>query len=270
MSVAKNVVITGSTRGIGYGLADAFLARGCRVVISGREQPRVDEAVQSLDRAHGPERIAGQVCDMTRFEQVQALWDAARQRLGSIDIWINNAGRSNLLAPFWELDPQQIQAVVETNLTGSMYGARVALAGLRAQGHGSLYNMEGFGSRGKRKQPGLTLYGATKAAIAFLTDSLVEETRGSNVLVGSILPGMVVTDMLLNQRSGDPADWERSKRAFNILADKVETVAPWIVERVLENETKRQHGLRIARLNGMKVMWRFLSAPFTKRNVIDG
>ena len=269
MSAIKNIVITGSTRGIGYGLADVFLARGCRVVISGRDAQRVEEAVQALARLHGPERVAGQACDMTIFAQVQALWNFAKQRLGTVDIWINNAGRANTLTPFWELDPATIQAVVETNLTGSMYGAKVALSGLRAQGHGSLYNMEGYGSRGKRKQPGLTLYGSTKAGIAFMNDSLVEETRGSSVLVGSILPGMVVTDMLLNQRSGDPADWERSKRAFNILADKVETVAPWIVERILANEIKRQHGLRIAYLTGMKVMWRFFSAPFTKRSIID-
>lgn len=269
MSETKNIVITGSTRGIGYGLAEAFLARGCRVLISGREPQRVQEAVQALRHTHGPERVFGQACDMTRFEQVQALWNFAKEKLGSIDIWINNAGRGNTLTPFWEQDPALMQAVVETNVTGSMYGAKVAIAGMRAQGHGSLYNMEGYGSRGKRMQPGLTLYGASKAAIAFLNDSLVEETRGSSVLVGSISPGMVVTDMLLNQRSGDPADWERSKRAFNILADKVETVAPWLVERILENEVKRQHGLRIARLSGMKVMWRFLSAPFTKRKLID-
>ena len=72
--------------------------------------------------------------------------------------------------------------------------------------------------------------------------------------------------MLLNQRSGDPADWERSKRAFNILADRVETVTPWLADQVLAND---RPGKRIAWLNGLKVMWRFLAAPFQKRNVID-
>lgn len=269
MSTPKNIVITGGTRGLGYGLADAFLKSGCRVVISGRSQSSVDQAVQSLAQQHSAGQVFGVVCDMTLYAQVQALWDSAQQNLGSIDIWINNAGQSNTLTPFWELDPALIQAVVETNVTGSMYGAKVALTGLRAQGHGSLYNMEGFGSRGNRKQNGLTLYGTTKAAIAFLTDSLVAETRGSEVLVGSLSPGMVVTDMLLNQRSGDPADWERAKRAFNILAERVETVSPWLVMRVLANEHERKHGIRIARLTGLKIMWRLLSAPFIKRKVID-
>ncbi len=114
--------------------------------------------------------------------------------------------------------------------------------------------------------PGLALYGTTKAALAFLDTSLIEEVKGKPVQVGSLMPGMVMTDMLLNQRSGDPADWERSKRAFNILADKVETVTPWLVDQILKNE---QNGARIAWLNGMKIMGRFLTAPFTKRNVVD-
>lgn len=264
----KTIVITGSTRGIGYGMAEAFLARGCQVMVSGRNLEGVQQAVQSLSGQYG-QNVFGAACDVTGFDQVQALWNSACQHMGRVDIWINNAGRANLLAPFWELAPDTIQSVVETNVTGSMYGARVALAGMREQGGGSLYNMEGFGSRGSRTKNGLTLYGATKASIAFLTDSLVEETRGSPVLVGSLSPGMVVTDLLLDQRSGDPADWDRAKRAFNILAERVETIAPWLVERVLANETTRKHGIRIARLNGMTVMWRFLTAPLTKRKVLD-
>lgn len=264
----KSIVITGSTRGIGYGMAEAFLARGCQVMISGRSPKGVQHAVQALE-AHYGQRVSGTACDVTDFAQVQALWQSARQQMGRVDIWINNAGRAHMLTPFWEFEPGIIQSIVETNITGSMYGARVALAGMRVQGGGSLYNMEGFGSRGRRTKNGLTAYGATKAAIAFLTDSLVAETRGSPVLVGSLSPGMVVTDLLLDQRGGDPADWERAKRAFNILAEHVEIIAPWLVERVLANETARKHGIRIARLNGMKVMWRFLSAPLTRRKVID-
>ena len=157
-------------------------------------------------------------------------------------------------------------AVIQTNVIGTMYGSKVAIQGMLKQGHGSLYNMEGYGSRGNRITPGLTLYGTSKAALAFLDRSLAVDLEGKPIILGSILPGMVVTDLLLNQRAGDPADWERAKKAFNILADKVETVAPWIVEQVLKNE---KHGVQISWLNGVKVMGRFLAAPFTKRSVID-
>ncbi|NLG98672.1 MAG: SDR family oxidoreductase [Chloroflexi bacterium] len=149
----KTIVITGSTRGIGYGLADAFLMHGERVVISGRKQETVDQALRQLSQKHGPERAAGFACDVTDYAQVQALWDSAAARFGTIDIWINNAGQSNILTPFWELDPAQMRDVVQTNILGMMYGSKVALRGMLQQGFGSLYNMEGFGSRSGRKLP---------------------------------------------------------------------------------------------------------------------
>jgi NAD(P)-dependent dehydrogenase (short-subunit alcohol dehydrogenase family) len=265
--LTKNIVITGSTRGIGYGLADAFLARGCKVMLSGRQQAVVNQAVAALSQKHGAEQVAGQVCDVTDYTQVQALWDAAARRFGGIDIWVNNAGIANVLTPFWELDPQQMESVVKTNILGTMYGCSVALREMLKKGSGAVYNMEGFGSRNKRKLPGLTLYGTTKAATAFLDDSLTEELQGKPILFGSLSPGMVVTDMLLNQRKGgDPADWERSQRVFNILADRVETVTPWLVEQILANQ---KIGARFNWLTSAKAAWRFLSAPFHKRKVID-
>ena len=69
----KIVVITGSTRGIGYGLADAFLELGCAVTLSGRSIERVEAAVNQLAGKYGAERVLGQPCDVTRFEEVQAL-----------------------------------------------------------------------------------------------------------------------------------------------------------------------------------------------------
>ncbi|RPJ46291.1 MAG: SDR family oxidoreductase, partial [Chloroflexi bacterium] len=205
----NSIVITGSTRGIGFGLADAFLARGCQVMISGRGATTVDQAVAELGKKHVAANIAGQPCDVSIYDQVQALWDAAAVRFGKIDIWINNAGAGNTLTPFWDLDPEKMQQVVNTNILGAMYGCKVALTGMLAQGFGSLYNMEGYGSRNTgRIVKGLALYGTTKAALAFLDSALIEEVKNKPILVGRLLPGMVVTDLLLNQRSGDPADWE--------------------------------------------------------------
>jgi NAD(P)-dependent dehydrogenase (short-subunit alcohol dehydrogenase family) len=262
----KTIVITGSTRGLGYGLAESFLARGCQVVISGRSQEAVEQSAAVLAKKHSDGSAFGHPCDVTDYAQVENLWSAAAARFGHVDIWINNAGIATTLTPFWELAPQQLRQVVNTNMTGTLNGCSVAVREMLKQGFGSVYIMEGFGSRGGRKLPGLTLYGASKAALGFLSDSLAKELEGKPVLVGSLSPGMVVTDMLLNQRSGRPADWERSKRAFNILADRVETVSPWLVEQILTNQ---KNGRRIAWLTGSKIMLRFLTAPFTRRNVID-
>ena len=262
----KIVVITGSTRGIGLGMANAFLAQGCAVVVSGRSVSAAEKAAAELAARHDPARISGFACDVTRFEQVQSLWEAAVRRFGRVDIWINNAGIANPQMEFWTHPPEQVRSVVETNLVGAMYGSIVAVRGFQAQGSGSLYNMEGLGSGGGRKVKGLALYASTKAGLSYFNESLIEETRGSTVLVGRLRPGMVVTDLLTAQYEGRPQDWERAKRVFNILADRVENVAPWLVQKVLANT---RHGALFSYLGGAKVLSRFLLAPFSKRKVID-
>jgi len=84
----KTVVITGSTRGIGHGLAVEFLKRGCAVVISGRNKSVVDKEAQQLAQTYGRDRVAGIPCEVTDLGQVQALWDGAKKIFGHVDIWI--------------------------------------------------------------------------------------------------------------------------------------------------------------------------------------
>ena len=259
----KNIVITGSTRGIGYGLAEAFLRQGCAVAISGRTETSVHRATTALAAGYDSAQIFGHACDVTRFEQVQSLWEAAQSEFGRIDIWINNAGLGNPQLDFWKHPPEQLANVVQTNLLGTMYGSKVAITGLLAQTGGALYNMEGLGSNGRRVT-GLTLYGTTKYGLRYLNEGLVEETRGTPVLVGTLSPGMVVTDLLTGQYQGRTEDWERAKRIFNILADRVETVCPWLAGQVLAN---KKHGTRITWLTRPKIITRFLMSPFRKRNL---
>jgi NAD(P)-dependent dehydrogenase (short-subunit alcohol dehydrogenase family) len=259
----KIIVITGSTRGIGYGLANAFLAQGCAVTVSGRTEQSIERAVANLSRTHESERVLGHTCDVTQFGQVRSLWDAARNRFGKVDIWINNAGIAHPQIRFWEFTPETLRAVVETNLVGAINGAHVALNGMLAQGFGSLYNMEGFGSDG-RKMLGLTAYGTTKYGLAYLTDALVKEAAGTGLIVGALRPGMVATELLSGQFEGRPEEWERAKPIFNILADPVEAVAPWLVRKVLAN---KQSGARFTWLTRPKLIARFLTAPFSKRDV---
>lgn len=261
----KVVVITGSTRGIGFGMAEEFLLRGCRVVVSGRSQASVDQALQLLQSRHPDAQILGQPCDVQDPVQIEALWAAAHAAFGQVDIWVNNAGVSNKMVSTWEQTPEEIARVIDTNVRGVMYGCRTALRGMLAQGFGALYNMEGLGSDGRRV-PGLNLYGTTKYAVRYFTEGLIEETRGTPVLVGELSPGMVATDMLTGEAARRRPDWDRQKSILNILTDKVETVTPWLVEQMLDNQ---QHGARIAWLTRGKILRRFLSAPFHRRRVID-
>ncbi len=261
----KIIVITGSTRGIGYGLADSFLALGCAVAISGRTPAGVKKAVAALSAKHKPDNVLGHPCDVTQFEQAQALWDAAHTHFGRIDIWINNAGVAHPQLDFWTHPPEQIKAVIETNLIGAMYGSKAALNGMLTQGFGSLYNMEGLGSNGRRVE-GLTLYGSAKYGLRYLNQALAQEVKDTPVLVGALRPGMVITDLLTGQYEEGSAEWQRAKRIFNILADRVETVAPWLARQVLANT---KNGTLISWLTRGKIMGRFLVAPFRKRDLFE-
>ena len=261
----KVIVITGSTRGIGYGLADAFLELKNAVIVSGRNSDNVDQAVARLSEKHQAATILGQPCDVRQPQQVQTLWDVAKKQFGRVDIWINNAGISQSLADIRQLLPEEMAAIVETNILGTLYGSRVALNGMIQQGSGALYNMEGLGSNG-RKQPGVTLYGTTKYAVRYLNEVLAMEAKETPVLVGALAPGMVVTDLLTDPYANRPEQWEKDKRIFNILSDRVETVTPWMAKQILQN---KKNGARIQWYRRGRMIGRFLSAPFRKRQVVD-
>jgi len=259
----QSIVITGSTRGIGYHLAAAFLERDCAVTISGRTQAAVDEALTELRAKHPHERVFGIACDVTDFTQVQKLWEQAHNHFSRVDIWINNAGMAAPMTKFWELTPQQYDEVVRTNVIGTMYGTRVALEGMFSQGYGAMYNMEGFGARGQGMQ-GMTLYGSTKASVHFINKSLAQEVKDTPVITGSIAPGMVITEMITRQYRGREAELEKAKPILNIIAERPETVAPVLVDKILKN---RKNGVTITYAPAARIMLKFLSAPFHKRDL---
>lgn len=259
------VVITGSTRGIGFGLADSFLLRGCSVTVSGRTQEAVHAAMTKLCAKHDPQRVHGWPCDVRDHAQLQALWDAATDRFGQVDIWINNAGVGQAQVSVWEQSPESAMRIIDTNVVGTIFGIMVAIPGMLRQGSGALYNMFGAGSDGWRI-PGLALYSTSKRAVSYLTKALVQEVRKTPLIVGAISPGMVVTDLITDQYEGRPDDWKRAKRIFNLIADRVETVTPWLVDRILSN---RRNGATIAWLTPAKTLGRFMIAPFRRRDIFS-
>jgi NAD(P)-dependent dehydrogenase (short-subunit alcohol dehydrogenase family) len=148
---------------------------------------------------------------------------------------------------------------------GVIYGSQAAMHGMLQQGQGQIYNMEGFGSSGRMRY-GMSLYGTSKAAVGYLTKAMVEETKGSGVLVGALSPGMVMTDLVLDRFKDDPAGLEKNKRIFNIIADSVDNVACWLADRILSNE---KHGARINYMPPAKMAGRFLTSPFSKRDLFS-
>lgn len=259
----KTVVVTGSTRGIGRGLAENFLQRGCRVVVSGRGQSAVDAVVAELAAQHGEENVAGFACDITDAALLQSLWDNAVGRFGGIDVWVNNAGVSIPRKNLADAHASDIEGIVAVNLTGALLANRVALRGMTAQGHGQIWNMEGFGS-GNQVQPGMCSYGATKRGINYINKALQKEVAGTGVQVCTLSPGIVVTDLLVGDYDTSSPEWEKSKKIFNILGDKVETVTPFLVEGILKTQ---KSGAKVVWLTGGKAFSRFLTAGFNKRDL---
>lgn len=262
----KTIVITGSTKGIGLGLAREFLKRECRVVISGRSPERLAKALAGLAENFGKENVCAQQCDVTAMDQVTALWQAARDAFGTVDVWINNAGVDNPMKPFHELTEKEITPVVVTNLIGMMYGSHVALKGMLDQGHGQIYNVDGYGSNDMMRT-GYTVYGTTKRGLTYFTESLAQEMAEQPVQICTLSPGMVVTDFMMDQLRLLPADQrEEIKVIYNTLADTVETVTPFLAEGVLQNT---ENNVRIAWLTREKIDERFNSDDYVCRDLFS-
>jgi short-subunit dehydrogenase len=165
----------------------------------------------------------------------------------------------------WELPLQDVQQVVDINIKGLIFGSQTAVQRMIEQGFGHIYNMEGFGSTG-RKQAGLSLYGTSKAAVHYFSNALTAETSDTPVKVSTLSPGMVITDMILERYQDDPQGLENAKKIFNILADKVETVTPWLADQILSND---KSGANIKWLTTSKLLIRFATAWINRRDLFS-
>jgi NAD(P)-dependent dehydrogenase (short-subunit alcohol dehydrogenase family) len=270
VAVMKSVVITGSTKGIGFGYAAEFLKRGHNVGIAGRSGADVDAALARLaPLAAAGARAVGRACDVAKADDVQALWDGAHRAFGTVDIWINNAGFARSGPPFMGLAPDELRAMVETNVIGTINGSQVAVRGMQAQGHGHIFNTLGGGADG-RVVPGMIGYSTTKRAVKYFTECLADELKGSNVRVGAISPGINVSDGMIRELMAlAPAARKKALLPLNVLGDHVETTTPWIVERILADVAAGRSGTRIVWLTGGRVMGRLLGATVSKRDIMS-
>jgi short-subunit dehydrogenase len=254
-----NIVITGSTKGIGFGLARAFLDSGHKVIISGRSEETVRAA---LDRLRAPAcKCKGFTCDTAELQQVEALWGFAEAAFETVDIWINNAGLARTGWSILEIPPQEIEAMVNTNLLGTINGSRVAAAGMQKQGKGKIFNMLGGGSDGEYF-PGMGIYGSTKRGLDYFTDALSKELKDTGILVGKIRPGMVITEAVIREARQNPDRFASSRRFMNNLVDQVETVAAYLAQKILDCN---KSGEKIRWLSGGKVAARMLTGLVRKR-----
>lgn len=261
----KNVVITGSTRGIGLSMAREFLRAGCNVTLSGRGETLPEAALAQLSSYEG--HYIYIPCNVREKESLQNLWDASLKHWKSVDIWINNAGQNTPHVFAWETGENYTDNVIRTNITGMIYGSQIAASGMIRQGHGAIYSMEGLGSN-NMIQPKTILYGTTKCALTYFMKGLARELEGTGILAGRLSPGMMLTDFITKTPDGERSEVitdEKFKRIFNILADKPETVAKFFIPKILDNT---RNNIQITWLTNRKAAWRFMTAAFSKRKLI--
>ena len=261
----KNIVITGSTRGIGLCMAKEFLKANCNITISGRGNNILKELKKELGSFGN--QILYVPCDVSKIDEVERLWRQSKEKWGSIDIWINNAGQNCPYEYCYETKSNYVDALIDTNINGMIYGSQIASKNMLAQGSGQIWNMEGLGSNGMIQERTI-LYGTSKRALRYFTRGLARELKGTPVMAGRLSPGMMLTDFITKSPDGEKSPVIENKSfkfIFNALGDRPETVASFFIPRILTNT---KNGALIAWLTNVKTMWRFIISPLNKNRLI--
>jgi len=254
----KTIIITGSTRGIGLGLAREFLTLGHNVVINGRSKVKVDELVLELHKINpGILGVAGSVVEE---ETHQRLISKAIKEFGRVDIWINNAGIPQPHKRIVDLETSHFNQLIEINIVGSIIGSKVAANAMMKQGSGRIFNLEGFGSDG-RLMDKLTLYGTSKRAINYFTKSIANELKDSPVQIGIIQPGMVRTEFLnINMDASSEAEMKQFEKVKKFLAEDVDIVTKAIAPRILSCRKNYERVEFLSKFQMMGKVFRMLMA----------
>ncbi|WP_371367184.1 SDR family NAD(P)-dependent oxidoreductase [Pseudomonas sp. QL9] len=191
MSNTKTVIITGASSGIGLGLAKAFLDRGYNVVGNGRSAESLAKARAQLGEPANLHTVAGDVADP---QTAQRLVDAAIERFGRVDVLVNNAGFF-LPKPFIEYTPAEVDAMIDTNLKGTLFPSQAAAARMIQQGNGHIVNI----TASIALQPNISVPAALpvviKGGLNQLTRALALEFSPHNIQVNAVAPGIVDTPM---------------------------------------------------------------------------
>jgi len=191
-------VVTGSGRGIGRGIAELLASAGASVLVAARRAEDLDEVVTAISGAGGT--AVAVPTDVTDDAQLDALAQAAVDRFGSLDIWVNNAGGSPGRAPMTELSREHWDASLALNLTSVFVGS---VAAAKRMTTGSIINISSRSSWGA--VPNNAHYAAAKAGVNVLTSTLAVEL-GPDIRVNSVAPGAVPTDIFYEVMKMTPDD----------------------------------------------------------------
>jgi 3-oxoacyl-[acyl-carrier protein] reductase len=185
----RTAVVTGGAQGLGYAIAERFIAEGARVVLGDVDLVATQAAVARLG---GGEVAAAVRCDVTSSDEVAALVDAAVTTFGGLDIMVNNAGITRD-ATLRKMTEDQFDQVISVHLKGTWNGIRTAAAIMRENKSGAIINMSSLS--GKVGMIGQTNYSAAKSGIVGMTKAAAKELAHLGVRVNAIAPGLIRSAM---------------------------------------------------------------------------
>lgn len=185
----KVAIVTGGTKGIGRGIAEALVREGVNVCISARKEDEIEQAIAALNRLDGGQAL-GFVCDVRDYAQVKSFFERTTTAFGGIDILINNAG-VGMFAPVEEMSPEDFRAILETNLCGVFYCCHEAIPLMKQRGGGYIINISSLA--GANPHPRMAAYNASKFGLNGFSEALMQEVRHDGIKVSYIMPGSVNT-----------------------------------------------------------------------------
>lgn len=196
MLKGKSAVITGSTSGIGLGIARALAAQGVDVTINGFGDAGAIEAARAeLERTYGV-RVRYSAADMTRPGEIAALIAQAEQASGAVDILVNNAGIQHV-APVEDFPLDRWDAIIAVNLSSAFHSTRAVLPGMKRRGWGRILNVAS--AHGLVASPYKSAYIAAKHGIVGFTKTVALEVARQGITCNAICPGYVLTPLVEKQ-----------------------------------------------------------------------
>jgi NAD(P)-dependent dehydrogenase (short-subunit alcohol dehydrogenase family) len=212
-------IVTGGARGIGYAVAERFLASGAKVALFDRDKGALDEAATAL-KSKGT--VATQVADVTDEGSMQRAFDAVAKAFGKVDIMVNNAGIAGKNVKVWECPAEEFRQVIDVDLVGVFIGCKIASAHMIKSKYGRIVNVASIA--GKEGNPNASHYSAAKAGVIALTKSLGKELATTGVLVNCITPAAAKTD-IFKQITQQHIDYMLSKIPMNRFVEVQEIAA---------------------------------------------
>ncbi|WP_068923347.1 SDR family oxidoreductase [Planobispora rosea] len=218
------VVTAAAGTGIGGACARRMLEEGARVVISDAHERRLGESLAALEKEFGAAAVAAVPCDVTSEEQVQRLFAGAEERMGPVDVVVNNAGLGGS-TPLVEMTDEQWHRVIDVTLNGTMRCTRAALTRMRPRGRGVIVNNASV--LGWRAQEGQAHYAAAKAGVMALTRCAALEAAPYGVRINAVAPSLAMHPNLAKVTTEELLAELTAKEALGRAAE------PWEVANVI-------------------------------------